>query len=155
MSNTTRRIYVASSWRNAEQPDIVAALREAGHAVYDFRNPTIGYDNPDGLAHGFRWSEIDPQWQDWSAAAYREALSHPLSGQGFASDWGAMQWADTGVLVLPSGRSAHIEAGYFVGAGKPLHILLTTRQEPELMYRMASGICLSLAELLATLDGAP
>lgn len=30
-----RRIYVASSWRNTYQPGVVAALREAGHEVYD------------------------------------------------------------------------------------------------------------------------
>ena len=33
------KIYVASSWRNAQQPAVVARLREAGHEVYDFRNP--------------------------------------------------------------------------------------------------------------------
>ena len=32
-------IYVASSWRNAMQPAIVAALRRWGHEVYDFKNP--------------------------------------------------------------------------------------------------------------------
>ena len=46
-----------------------------------------------------------------------------------------MKWADACVLVLPCGRSAHLEAGWFVGAGKPLHILQLDREEPELMYR--------------------
>jgi hypothetical protein len=146
-----RRIYVASSWRNEHQPAVVAALREAGHRVYDFRNPTVGYENPKGLAHGFQWSEVDPSWEDWSPDEYRDALTHPLSYQGFASDMGAMRWADTGVLVLPSGRSAHIEAGYFNGAGKELHILMLERQEPELMYLMATGISLSLRQLLGAL----
>lgn len=39
------KIYVASSWRNPYQPEVVAALRKAGHQVYDFRNPE---DNPGG-----------------------------------------------------------------------------------------------------------
>lgn len=34
-----RKIYVASSWRNSIQAEIVAALRAEGHEVYDFRNP--------------------------------------------------------------------------------------------------------------------
>jgi hypothetical protein len=148
----TRRVYVASSWRNDLQPLIVLTLREAGHQVYDFRNPTVGYDNPNGLAHGFQWSSIDPHWESWAPDAYRDALTHPLSEQGFLSDWGAMQWADTGVLVLPSGRSAHLEAGYFSGAGKALYILMQERQEPELMYRMASGICLSVREMIERLS---
>jgi hypothetical protein len=33
------KIYVASSWRNAEQPEIVGLLRDLGHEVYDFKNP--------------------------------------------------------------------------------------------------------------------
>lgn len=34
-----RRIYVASSWRNPTQPDVVATLRAAGHEVHNLRNP--------------------------------------------------------------------------------------------------------------------
>ncbi len=35
-------LYVASSWRNTYYPEVVAALREAGHEVYDFHNPPSG-----------------------------------------------------------------------------------------------------------------
>ncbi len=138
-----RRIYVASSWRNLHQPQIVTELREAGHLVYDFRNPP-------GRT-GFEWSEIDPEWLAWSLEEYRQALEHPISQAGFASDFNAMKWADTCVLVLPCGRSAHLEAGYFTGAGKQLLILLPDEQEPELMYLMADHVCLSVPELLGKL----
>lgn len=134
------KIYVASSWRNIRQPVVVEALRRFGHEVYDFRNPEPGNT-------GFQWSEIDPAWQTWTNEQYIEALQHPISEDGFALDYGAMQWADTGVLVLPCGRSAHIEAGYFNGARKRLYILLENEQEPELMYLMATGIARSIAEL--------
>lgn len=50
------RIYVASSWRNERQPEVVARLRAEGHEVYDFRRPN-------GQQDGFHWSEIDPEWQ--------------------------------------------------------------------------------------------
>ena len=46
------KIYVASSWRNPYFPEVVEALRAAGHEVYDFRNP------PHGGA-GFHWTDID------------------------------------------------------------------------------------------------
>ena len=36
------RVYVASSWRNQYFPEVVKRLREAGHEVYDFRNPPHG-----------------------------------------------------------------------------------------------------------------
>lgn len=137
------KIYVASSWRNPTQPDMVKALRQEGHEVYDFRNPRPG-------DKGFHWSEIDPDWTTWNPRTFRWALSHPIAVIGFRSDFDAMKWADAGVLVMPCGRSAHLEAGYFVGAGKPLHILLSDG-EPELMYKMATGIHTNLEELVAAL----
>lgn len=141
---TVRRMYVASSWRNAHQPSVVAALRDAGFEVYDFRHPEPGND-------GFSWSEIDPAWQSWTPEHYREALTHPVAEHGFGRDFGAMQWADTCVLVLPSGRSAHLEGGWMAGTGRRLYVLMLEPQEPELMALMATGgaagICLSIDEL--------
>jgi hypothetical protein len=134
-----RRIYVASSWRNEKQPSIVSMLRAAGHTVYDFRHP--GADD-----NGFHWSEIDPDWKGWTPDTFRRSLSHPIAVAGFRKDFGAMRWAEIGVLVMPCGRSAHLEAGYFVGAGKPLYILLSDG-EPELMYAMATRLCASATEL--------
>lgn len=140
------RIYVASSWRNLFQPDVVERLRAAGHECYDFRNPPTG-------VKGFAWSEIDPDWQSWSAARYRELLlTHPIASRGFVTDLRGMQWADTCVLVLPCGRSAHLEAGWFAGQGKRCLILTRDGEEPELMALLATDICVSIEEVLAVLD---
>lgn len=134
------KIYVASSWRNMMQSAIVTALRSVGHEVYDFKNPKPG-DN------GFHWSEIDGGWKSWNTDQYRQALRHPVAQDGFTSDFRAMEWADACVLVLPCGRSAHLEAGWFIGQGKPTYILMLEPSEPELMYLMASRVVLSLDEL--------
>ena len=139
------KIYVASSWRNPYQAEAVSYLRHAGHEVYDFRNSFPGNK-------GFHWSEIDPDWQNWTSAQYREALGHSIAGDGYLTDFKAMEWADVCVLVLPCGRSAHLEAGYFVGAGKPLHILILEKCEPELMYKMATGIHTTFNELLRCVE---
>ena len=139
------KIYVASSWRNMMQTGVVGALRAAGFEVYDFKNPKPG-DN------GFHWSEVDGGWQSWNGEQYIKALQHPIAQDGFKSDFDAMKWADCGVLVLPCNRSAHLEAGYFVGAGKPLHILLSEDGfQPELMYLMATSISTNLMDLLGHL----
>jgi hypothetical protein len=135
------KIYVASSWRNEKQPGVVQALREAGYEVYDFKEPIAGNV-------GFGWKEVDPDWQRWSVEEYKKALEHPLALAGYKSDWSAMRGADMCVLVLPCGRSAHLEAGYFVGAKKVLLILVEDAQEPELMYKMADKVCGSLHEVL-------
>lgn len=139
------RLYVASSWRNQLQPEIVEELRGAGHEVYDFRNPPEGRD-------GFHWSEIDPAWQDWTPEAFREGLKHPLAEEGYGSDKRGMDWAEACVLVMACGRSAHLEAGFMAGAGKPVIVLLLSKSEPELMYKLLDSVCTSLDEVLQRLD---
>lgn len=198
-------VYVASSWRNPVQPDVIAALGRAGVECYDFRNPPGG--------HGFSWSEVkspdgppsdarcehcglsivrstfaglgfwepdydpgnDPMvWRhrksgyaacgfgdtfaipkkgsDWEDVdEYLRMLAHPRAKDGYASDFAAMQRADTFVMVLPCGKSAHLEIGYAIGAGKRTAILLENPVEPELMYRGADFLARSLDELLAWL----
>ena len=82
------RVYVASSWRNQYFPEVVKRLREAGHEVYDFRNP------PHGGA-GFHWTDIDPNAPEWTYAQYAEGLHHPLAERQFQADIDALTWADT------------------------------------------------------------
>mgnify|MGYP001560669829 CR=1 FL=1 len=134
------KIYVASSWRNSDHFSVVEALRREYHDVYDFTH--LG---------GFHWHDIDSKWQEWSMEEFRTSLQTPLAQKGFDRDWEAMQWAEACVLVLPCGRSAHLEAGYFIGAGKPLIILLKEGEESELMYKMANHLCVSMAEVISIL----
>lgn len=141
---TIQRIYLASSWRTPYQPRVLEHLREAGFETYDFRNPGPG-------EHGFQWAEIDRHWEYWTPTVYREALADPIAEHGFGLDYEAMRWADTCVLLLPSGRSAHIEAGWMAGSGRRLYILMLSESEPELMYKLATGICLSVPELIQVL----
>ena len=116
------KIYAATSWRNTHHERIVALLREE-HRVYDFRHPSV--DGPIGAPEeGFSWREIDPNWQKWTPQQYREAMKHPIAQQGYRSDSQAMIWADACVITLPCGRSAHLEAGWMMGRGKPTAVYL-------------------------------
>ena len=138
------KIYVASSWRNQHFPEVVRRLREAGHEVYDFRNP------PHGGA-GFHWTDIDPNAPDWTFEEYREGLNHPKAERQFAADLEALNGADTCVLVLPCGRSAHTEAGWMAGAGRRVLVYIPEMQEPELMYKLFGGVAGTLDELIRAL----
>lgn len=133
-------IYVASSWRNEKQPEVVQALRAAGHDVYDFRNPRPG-------GNGFHWSEIDTEWKSWTQERYREALDHPIAVAGFRSDMDALVDADAVVAVQPFGRSTALELGYACGDGK-LTIVLLADGEPELMVKMVRHVCCTMGEVL-------
>jgi len=123
------KIYVASSWRNTHQPAVVARLRAEGHEVYDFKNPAPG-------DHGFGWKQTGHDPADGlDADTMRRMLVSDAAVQGFAFDRDACAAADACVLVLPCGRSAHLEAGWISGRGKPVVVYAPTIDEPELMYK--------------------
>jgi hypothetical protein len=134
------KIYVASSWRNIHQPAVVEALRQLGHEVYDFRNPPKG-------RRGFQWSAIDPNWENWTTEQFQKALEHPIAQAGFESDFEGMTWADTCVLVLPCGRSAHTEAGFMKGSGKTTVVYSPNFEEPELMYKCYDAVVDNIDDL--------
>ncbi len=138
------KIYVASSWRNKYYPEVVARLRAAGHQVYDFRNP------PHGGA-GFHWTDIGQNAPNWTFNEYKEGLRHPLAERQFTADLEALAWADTCILVLPCGRSAHTEAGWMAGAGKKVIVYIPEMVEPELMYKLFDDVVGDLDTLITTL----
>ena len=139
------RIYVASSWRNPYFPEVVKALCTAGHKVYDFRNPPYG-------GNGFRWTDIDENAPNWTFRQYAEGLRHPKAERQFSADLEALEWADTCVLVLPCGRSAHTEAGWMAGAGRRVIVYIPEMVEPELMYKLFDSVVGTLDELIACLN---
>ena len=137
-------IYVASSWRNPHYEDVVKRLREEGHEVYDFRNP------PHGGA-GFHWADVDENAPNWTFKEYADGLRHPLAERQFKADLDALTAADTCVLVLPCGRSAHTEAGWMAGAGKRVIVYIPEMVEPELMYKLFDNVVGSIDDLLSSL----
>lgn len=148
-----RRIYVASSWRNVHQQQVVAVLREVGHEVYDFKNPP-------GRT-GFAWSQCHEEIKEAfrtkpldEIESYLAAMETSPAKAGFASDKAALDWCDTCILVLPCGRSAHLEAGYTAGQGKDTYFLLhPDKFEPELMYALGTGSTASLDDILWAMNG--
>ena len=139
------KIYVASSWRNIFQPGAVNVLRTHGHEVYDFRHPT-----PDD--NGFHWSEVSHNWEEWTTQEWRGGLTHPRAEAGFRSDFEAMEWCDTMILIMPCGRSAHLEMGWAVGAGKRTCYYADQGSEPELKVKMCDYIATDIDEIEKWLD---
>lgn len=135
------RIYVASSWRNKRQPVVVSALRKRGHDVYDFRV----------AGASFNWREVATRTQLIDPVAFRdEVLTLDGVGAAFQMDMNALRASDATVLVLPCGRSAHLELGYAVASGQKTIVYLDTPlSEPEIMYLAADNVCVTLAEVTA------
>lgn len=143
------RIYVASSWRNEQHDDVVAQLEGIGHQVFNYRRPWF-------RDSGFKWEQINDvqigvdvrDWQSWPAYVTQDVLTtSAVAAFGFLSDFRGMQWADTCVLLLPSGRSAHMEAGYMAGQGKRTVVYLRDGEEPDLMHLLATDLVTNFDEL--------
>lgn len=143
------KIYVASSWRNTFQQDVVRALREDGHTVYDFKGDGDGWGKQGGGPGGFSWSEVDPEWQTWpeDVPRYLEGLRHLRAEEGFRRDMDALRQSDVCVMVMPCGPSASMEMGWACGADRFVAVYIPGMREPDLMVKMADLVTTNLDQV--------
>ena len=135
-------IYVIGSLRNPKIPEVSAALREHGFEVFD-----------DWYAAG---PHADDCWRDYEKGrghTFPEALKGHAATHVFGFDYRNLSRASSVVLVLPAGKSAHLEFGWSVGKGKMGVILLD--QDPErfdVMYKFAHVVAASLEEMVDAVE---
>lgn len=158
------------SWKEVEPPDaeVTVQCEHCGRPIAYARFTDLGFWEPDLDTDPVAWRHkangyaacglfgstmaAPKKGSDLvSIDTYLRMIEHERAVQGFDSDFAAMEKADTFVLVLPCGRSAHLELGWAVGAGKRTAILLEEPTEPELMYRMVDHLAPSLMDLLGWL----
>jgi nucleoside 2-deoxyribosyltransferase len=137
-----KKVYLIGSLRNPAVPELAASLRDEGYEVFD-----------DWFAAG---PEADDWWQKYEKARghnYEQALAGHAANHVFQYDKSHLDSSDAAVLVLPAGKSGHLEFGYMIGRGKPGFILLD--KEPErfdVMYRFATGVVSSEDALIVALE---
>lgn len=120
---------IISKWRNRSSvEDLVNKLREKGKSVYSFLEGDGSYYKlkDDEQKHEpeefMKKYESIPSWQN-----------DPAVREIFNIDMKALKNADTVILLLPAGKSSHIEAGVAYGLGKKL-ILIGEQKETESLY---------------------
>lgn len=133
------KIYAASSWKNVYYDSVVSTLRNENYVVYDFTKQITA----------FQWSDVSSDWSGPKQVI--KNMQHSIARKSFQSDYFAITQCNVCVLVLPSGRSSHLEAGVMKGLGKKLYIYAPELDQPELMYLMADGIYTDIQELLEEL----
>ena len=126
-----KSVYIIGSLRNAGIPEIGNAIRKLGIEAFD-----------DWYAAG---PEADDKWKEYEKGrgrSYSEALAGHAARHVFEFDKYHLDRVDAAVLVLPAGRSAHLELGYMAGRGKPTFVLFPDGEPDErwdVMYQFAEG----------------
>jgi hypothetical protein len=137
------KIYLASSWRNAEAVRLyLGYLRKQNGFVVDCfcdqEGGRVGFDIRECLeTMGHSVYDVDAI----------TALKHPAVSEqfriAFTEDKKWLDWCECLIMMMPCGRSAHLEAGYAKGQGKLLFIYwmddLPTG-EFDNMYQFADGM---------------
>jgi nucleoside 2-deoxyribosyltransferase len=138
------KIYIASSWKlSSFLFELADNLRSAGHEVDLFCE-----SSGDRYVYVFDYREIE-NYQNMNGIAF---MKQPRTIRAFQEDKKWIDWADAVVMMLPCGRSAHLEAGYAVGKGKKLYILgLFPKGDFDVMYGFADGLFRSCDDLLEAL----
>lgn len=134
------KIYLIGSLRNEKIPEIAIKIRNAGFDVFD-----------DWYAPG---PEADDYWKNYEQVRgrnYLEALEGHAAKNIFAFDKKHLDAADAAVLILPCGKSGHLELGYTIGRGKPGFILLNEPDRWDVMYQFATGMFAELDTLINAL----
>jgi hypothetical protein len=128
---------------------IIGALRNSG--IPEFAN---GIQKATGIEAFCDWYQPGPDaddfWRDYSKArgrTYKEALESFGADQIFDFDKFHLDRCDAAVMLLPAGKSAHLELGYTLGKGKPGFIVFNEEPERfEVMVKFATKIFFSQEE---------
>jgi nucleoside 2-deoxyribosyltransferase len=129
--------------RNEAIPEIANRLEAAGFEVF-----------ADWFAAG---PIADDSWKAYEKArgkTYKEALNGYAAKHVFDFDLYHLNRSNAGVLVLPAGKSGHLELGYLMGQGKPGYILFDKEPDDfrwDVMYKFAKGVCFNVDELIEEL----
>lgn len=135
-------IYLIGSLRNPRVPQVAKELRAAGHDVFD-----------DWYAAG---PEADDYWQAYEIGRghnFQEALDGYAAYHVYNFDRFHLDRCSVGVLLLPAGKSGHLELGYMAGQGKETYIVLDRQPDRyDVMYRFARKVVVDVKDILEDLD---
>lgn len=124
-----KSIYLIGSLRNPTIPEIGNILRDRGFDVFD-----------DWFAAG---KFADDEWRDYEKArghSYGEALNGLAAHHVFHFDLEHLNRCHVAVLVMPCGRSGHMELGFMMGQGKPGYVLMDNQDRYDVMYLLCHAV---------------
>lgn len=123
----TYQYFIASRWRNRDTVlDLLDKLQAKGKKVYCFIK-TDPYHSPDD----------DPEKTMAEYEATENWQNNKMIRDIFKKDMQGLKDSETLLLLLPAGKSAHIEAGVAFGMNKRC-IVIGEQKETESLYLIFS-----------------
>lgn len=134
-------IYLIGALNNWKVIEIAKELRKLGFEVFD-----------SWISPG---PEADNYWRKYSkkrGLTYKEALKDWSAKHIFEFDKYHLNRSDIGVLVMPAGKSGHLELGYMIGQGKPGYILFDKEPKKwDIMHLFANDVFFNIEDLIKQL----
>jgi len=130
------KVYLIGSLRNKTVPILAEELRSLGFDVFD-----------DWYAAG---EKADDAWRDYEKArghTFSEGLKGYAADHVYRFDKRHLKECDIAVLLMPAGKSAHLELGWVIGKGKKGFIVLDNPDRWDVMYLFADGVFAGFEEL--------
>jgi hypothetical protein len=119
--------FISSRWRNKDQVmELTQKLRQKGKKVYCFFEEKHSVDRAQQPPEVVMAEFENLDWQH-----------DPLVKEIFKIDLNAEKNSESLILLLPAGKSSHIEAGIAYGMGKSC-ILIGEQKEAESLYLIFS-----------------
>ena len=135
------KIYLASSWRNAEAVMIIY------NCLIRHKFEVDCFCNQEGNRIGFNIAEcLEKSGHNIYDVDAISVLEHPAVASKFkiayTEDKKWLDWANCVIMLMPCGRSAHLESGYMKGKGGLFYIYWLNdlpKGEFDNMYQFADG----------------
>lgn len=124
------RIYLIGSLRENSVRSLANRIRKLGFTVFD-----------DWHAAGPRADDIWQEYEMGRGHTFIQGLAGEHARDVHKIDVEKIDKSDTGILLMPSGKSCHMEFGYMMGQGKRGYILIPGEPERwDIMYRFATDL---------------
>ena len=130
-------IYLIGALKNPEVPSITNYLTSLGFEVFS------------------DWWAASEDADDWlrdyyktRGYSYKQTINSFAAKHIFEFDKHHLDRCDIAVMLMPCGKSGHLELGYVIGQGKPGYVLFDSVPERvDIMYNFATDIFFSKDEL--------
>lgn len=132
--------FVSGRWRSRDNVlDLARRIRKKGYSVYCFLE----------ASHNVHRIALDPEasMQEFESRDWRE---DQYVRETFEGDMEGERNSDTFVMLLPAGKSCHMEAGAAYGMGKKC-ILIGEQKEAESLYLIFDEVYKTVDDFLQTI----